>query len=66
MLRSVHMAEGLIHYPVNDLNWVFGRLRQAQTDDTVHPLCVAFVADIVAVYTSCFAVFTLAAYRALH
>ena len=51
VLRAVHVAEGQVHHPPENGNRVGGGPRKAQAEDAVHPLGVAVIAHIVAVYT---------------
>ena len=63
---AVHVAEGLCHHLLDDLNWVSGRLSEAKPDDGVQPCCMAVVADIVPMDAAGLAALLLVADGTLH
>lgn len=63
---AVHVAKGLRHHLLNDLNRISGRLGEAKPDDGIQPCRVAVVADVVAMNAAGLAALLLMADGTLH
>ena len=66
MLRPMHMAEGLGHHPIEDDSRIFGGFLHTYPNEAVNPLHVTFIAYIMSVHASGFALFLFMAQLTLH